>query len=89
MAQDMLQHIRDALVARQPHCGIYRVHVYFFIRRALVQKAQRIAHAAVRQSGDKLRRVMAERKMLLRGNILKIFCDLRRVDTAEGVPLAA
>ena len=89
MAQDMVEHVRDALVAREPHRGVHRGRVDFFICRALIQQTERVAHAAVGKPGYQLRRVMRERKLLLPGDIFKVFRDLRRVDAAEAVPLAA
>ncbi len=67
MPQDMLQHVDDAAVPRQPHRGIHGLNVYFFKGGALIQQTERVAHAAFRQPRDEPRRVMAEGEMLPAG----------------------
>ena len=85
----MIEHLGDAPFSGETHGGVHRLHVDRLMRRALVQQTQRVAHAAVGEARDQLRRVGAQVEALLFRDGGEIVRDARNVDAAEAVPLAA
>ena len=67
---DVPQQLGDAPVPGEPHRGVDRVHIDVCTRRALVQKAQRVAQAALGHAGDQLGGLVCQLHMLARGDRL-------------------
>ena len=88
-AQNALHQRGRAAVARKAHGVVHRVEVDHLARRALVEETQRVAHAAIGQARDELRRVVLQREALFARDVFQIPRDGGGVDALEAVALAA
>ena len=89
MLDDMSQQLLDPPLAGKSHRGVDRVYVDLFVRRALIEQAQRVADAALGQAGDQLGRLAGKFKVFFPGDVRDVVGQLRRLDAAEVVALAA
>ena len=89
MVDDAVEELLDPPLSGQSHRRVHGVDVDLIMGRALVKQAQRVAHAALGKSRDQFGRLMGDGKMFGVRHMLDIGGELRRVDAAEAVALAA